>query len=412
MNKRALSLLASSMMLQSWAVTDTPNLNSSSETITSVEQADELVRQAQDQFWMLFPPSADWLYVHTEKSVRPVVWSFGWPDAMKKNLYAEMKAINGNLYPVYTIWAEADRVTGDLTYYNMYGTPMWTSLAPKGYTPLSPVLDRYGVNSVGELSEQQKQFTASSIGLEIQLLPESFITSYVQDVATESYLSMAMSTAMAPMGMMVSMESEPELQMDIGSQTNGAVEIFVEWLSSLDSDTLDLFHATDLVAANWQLETNFPTAGVTNFYFSDQDTNQTARFYVTGTDYDGDEDGLTSAREKYLHGTRADLFDTDGDGLGDGWEFGYGFNPLSTTGTNGAVGDVDNDGYSNLEEQHENADPTDPADPGAGSTGTVATIRYYYDDDDRLTDFYVGSEVAQKTILTDAHNISEEVSAK
>ena len=42
----------------------------------------------------------------------------------------------------------------------------------------------------------------------------------------------------------------------------------------------------------------------------------------------------------------------------------------------------------------------------------MATLRYYYDEDDRLTDFYSGAEVAQKTILTASHNISEEVSAK
>ncbi len=161
----------------------------STETITSVEQADALVRATQEQFWQLFPPSDDWLYVHSDKSVKPVIWSSGWPNALKKQMYAEMRTVNGNLYPVYTLWAEADRVTGDLTYYNMFGQPVWTSLAPYGYTPLSPVLDRYDVESVEELSKSQQNFTASSIGLEFQLIPDGFQESYEQDIVLEQQMA-------------------------------------------------------------------------------------------------------------------------------------------------------------------------------------------------------------------------------
>jgi len=134
--------------------------------------------------------------------------------------------------------------------------------------------------------------------------------------------------------------------------------------------------------------------------------------YLLGTSIysnESDGDGLLDDWEfmQYLNPAR---FDTDGDGLGDGWEIGYGFDPLSTTGTNGALGNADDDDYSNLEEQLLETDPL-ISDSG-GATGTVATIRYYYDEDDRLTDFYSGAEVVQKTILTVSHNISEEVSAK
>ena len=36
------------------------------------------------------------------------------------------------------------------------------------------------------------------------------------------------------------------------------------------------------------------------------------------TDLDEDGDGLASAREKFIYKTDPNLFDTDGDGLGDG----------------------------------------------------------------------------------------------
>ena len=138
------------------AATKLPSTDSSIETISSLEQADALVRATQVQFWQLFPPSDDWLYVHSDKSVKPVIWSSGWPNALKKQMYAEMRAVNGNLYPVYTLWAEADRITGDLTYYNMFGQPVWTSPAPFGYTPLSPVLAQYGAKKVSEKRCQKR----------------------------------------------------------------------------------------------------------------------------------------------------------------------------------------------------------------------------------------------------------------
>jgi len=202
------------------------------------------------------------------------------------------------------------------------------------------------------------------------------------------------------------------LQMGIGKSGAGTVEVEVDWPAGF-SDTLEIYSTTNLVSDDWQFAyTNIITFGATNFVWVDTgSTNRSQRFYITGNaDLDEDFDGLASARELYLYKTRSDLFDTDGDGLGDGWEMGYGFLPLSMVGTNGALGDADNDGYGNLEEQLLGMNPLLP-DSG-GATGTVATIRYYYDEDDRMTDFFCGAEVAQKTILTVSHNIAEEVSAK
>ncbi len=155
------------------------------ETISSVEQADALVRDAQKQFWRLVPPGMS-LYVHSERKAHPMTWSSGWPDALKKQAYAEMQRINGLDYPIYRFWAEADLITGDLTYYNMHGAPVWTSLAPSDYSPYSYIMEQFNVDSVDQLTEEQKQLSASHVGLEILLTFDTIYEFYEQDLAYEA----------------------------------------------------------------------------------------------------------------------------------------------------------------------------------------------------------------------------------
>ena len=121
-------------------------------------------------------------------------------------------------------------------------------------------------------------------------------------------------------------------------------------------------------------------------------------------------DDLLNDFEEYLLGTSIYASESDGDGLSDVYEFVNHLDPASAAGINGALGDADNDGFGNLEEQLKGTNPRQAN--STGDRGTVATIRYYYDKDDHLTDFYCGAEVAGKTSLTASHNISEEVSAK
>ena len=64
---------------------------------------------------------------------------------------------------------------------------------------------------------------------------------------------------------------------------------------------------------------------------------------------DADGDGLTYGLE-YLINTSPNDPDSDNDGLPDGWEWMHGLDPLSSTFGDGAVGDPDGDGMSNLQE--------------------------------------------------------------
>ena len=65
------------------------------------------------------------------------------------------------------------------------------------------------------------------------------------------------------------------------------------------------------------------------------------------TDQDGD--GLSYGLEFFIN-TQPQDFDSDNDGLPDGWEWQYGLDPLSSSGNNGSTGDPDLDSLNNLNE--------------------------------------------------------------
>jgi hypothetical protein len=82
---------------------------------------------------------------------------------------------------------------------------------------------------------------------------------------------------------------------------------------------------------------------------------------------DTDGDGLSDADEP-LNGTDINKPDSDGDSLPDLWEVEVGLDPRSATGPNGAEGDPDGDGFTNLQEFAGTTDPWEldnPDEPAA-----------------------------------------------
>ena len=90
---------------------------------------------------------------------------------------------------------------------------------------------------------------------------------------------------------------------------------------------------------------------------------------------DTDGDGLTDGAEITI-GTSPLYVDTDRDGLSDEWELSYGLDPLSTNGVNGAEGDLDGDGLSNLGEYLNGTDPSDTdGDTDGDGVSDVAEVQ-------------------------------------
>ena len=127
-------------------------------------------------------------------------------------------------------------------------------------------------------------------------------------------------------------------------------------------------------------EANFDFDATIRVYLKVDDLSNPENFFEKEYEFktisrnnDADYDGLTN-EDEYLIGT--DLFekDTDNDGMPDGWEVENGLNPTLNEGINGADGDIDNNGLTNLQQYLDGAYySADPAEIVDAPVGTVDT---------------------------------------
>lgn len=167
----------------------------------------------------------------------------------------------------------------------------------------------------------------------------------------------------------------------------------------LPEGKLDLFATHDVDTNVWELVGNYDilpatvnltdTVPLSVFQFPSMDR----LFLALGTRADLDCDGLIDSRERFMYGTSPCLADTDGDGLLDGDELAQVplIDPLNP--------DSDGDGYFDGEEAMAGTNPH------SQNVGAANSIRYFYDDDDRLISANAGSGGASSgTILSPSGN--------
>lgn len=89
------------------------------------------------------------------------------------------------------------------------------------------------------------------------------------------------------------------------------------------------------------------------------------------TKSDSDGDGLNDKYESETTGLDPLRPDSDRDGMPDGWEASNGLDPTSAAGADGADGDLDGDGLSNLDEYRNNSNPRSRDTDGDGVSDSV-----------------------------------------
>jgi hypothetical protein len=122
-----------------------------------------------------------------------------------------------------------------------------------------------------------------------------------------------------------------DLWFTIGVTNWGAAALASFTIHPPDADTRwDLFGTTNLALNGWLNGTNWAwllrtEIGETNVVLTNLWTE--AGFFRLGTMLDGDGDELTDAYERLTSHSNPGLWDTDGDGLSDGWEVANGLDP-------------------------------------------------------------------------------------
>jgi len=120
-------------------------------------------------------------------------------------------------------------------------------------------------------------------------------------------------------GMVGPLEGPKNLRLTIGWPTNG-----------LATNGVDFFVCTNLTDPTWSIAlTTNVDLNTNRFSWIDEDaTNYAVRYYDCWTLYDYDEDALSDGREVRLWGTTTNDWDTDNDGLSDGYEAAENMDPL------------------------------------------------------------------------------------
>ena len=350
---------------------------------------DALVR-AQLEFGLITPPG---MHPPLHQPYGMVAFdTHGFPDEFLKGLVYD---IEGGC-PVYTITVQEDPKTRAVHIYNGDDKPILTILRDD-YDPrwlaqrLKP--EAYDVRATPEYrAETEAWLDPSRVEIELKLLPEAFIEVYAGNTILSVFDSPA-SVKKAPSGGVKSLMRSPlassNIVFDAISRTSTGMSLVISYPDAF-TNGLDVFVSTNLLEPRWALlATNLSTAGTNSLSWTDAATTNVTvsnRFYAAANAAeDGDGDGLTDGREKFLHLTCATNLDSDGDGLVDGYSGRVATNAYSggvttnggayvegefTWATDALTVDTDDDGMGDGWEVAHGHNPTNENDPPSVS-GTI-----------------------------------------
>ena len=355
------------------------------------DSPEALVKQlcrAQTDFIILTPPGMTRLHQpYGMMSFDPKAF----PEEFLKGLVYDVESG----CPVYTITVQENQKTREIHIYNGNDEPILT-LVRDGYDPLWLVKllrpDTYDAKYTKDFRARREAWLdPARVEIELKLLPVDFIDLYAENTIATMIDAVASLRSKNPSGgmMMRSMQASSNVVFDAVFKVSTGMCLVVSYPDNF-TNHLEMFVSSNLVNRGWSLlATNLVTAGTNTLtWFDTSATNSTVpiRFYAAGdADFDSDGDGIADGRELFLYRTNPNNRDSDGDGLVDGYSGVVTTNAYPggiatngslyvegelSRGTSSSKFDTDGDGMGDGWEVAHGHDPLDPNDP-PNVSGTV-----------------------------------------
>ena len=335
------------------------------EMVDSVEDLVSILESDQAQYQACSPPSSS-VYVAVKETPLSIDWA-GFDKKFTKYMTATMDEYGLPRYHL-LLWedvATRDRVIAlASTGYELARVP-----APKEYRPEAFYLNL--LSSGGIYSEAMRWiFDPAHTATEVVCIPKTLYPAY-EEYEAQRVAQEELESFMIPLAMM-SGGTVTNLQVAIGSTTNGTVEIEVAWPTTTFTNRVCLFSCEDLVAGNWSvLVDRLPTYGIADLVFEDvAASNLTVRFYRAGdADLDSDGDFLPDSFEQVVSRSLTNNAHSDGGQVPDGYEVAMGLDPndaaddvAALAAYLAAAGDPDGDSAPDWVETREGTNPHDRFD--------------------------------------------------
>jgi len=311
--------------------------------VQNIFELEELFVEQQYNFLPIAPPSEE-IYLHSSSQVVPVLFD-NFPKKFQNRIMAEFNESTG--IPLYPITMVEDPVSRRTIFRNAFGVVIYQLEPEENYNPLAWQEWKFDL-SVGESLDPFTQwlYDPAHIAVSFTLIDSIYYESYLAEKEAQRLAS----EMMQPMAMAMSAPlTKPIASMTTGSNGLVTLDIslpdtFGGYVEIFDRDWLQQWDDWEL-AKSW-----LPTYGNAQVGWEDSaSSGKNHRFYYIGdaTD-DPDGDGYSTLREELVTETDPTIFNTmdmDNDGMHDWWETKI----FGGTGQNGSQ-DYDGDGLLNNEE--------------------------------------------------------------
>lgn len=297
--------------------------------MTDLFALEGLYAEHQIIFLPIVPPGLDALVQPTSPSVIPFDWQ-NFPEEFSKQLIGEMK----HGAPVYLVRVAENPKTRDIVFYNADDEEIYSLPPPKDYNPYwfaeswfpGLLTGRFDIETTAYLLEM---YDPARVQMTVNLVPTENLFDYLTAEAEEAALLKAQAESLVPEGGLFLLRGDGSNDFAIASYSRATNGLRMTW----DSDTncyYKIQECHDLMGQTWAM-TNMTLGADTQTAWVIPPPTEDDPFYRF---YRVTEAAITNSA------------DEDADGMDDVWELQNGLNPVFADGAQ----DADTDGLSNFQE--------------------------------------------------------------